>query len=84
MRPELLAGYIDANILAVGAGFDLIMSDQYEALQDDFQPEKLREALVAYVEVLDAARAEHQNHIPFESKDPAAIARASGRCLNVD
>lgn len=84
MRPELLDGYIEAGILAVGAGFDLIMSDQYQALQDDFRPERLREALVAYVQVLDAARAEHQPHIPFATRDATAIAQASGRCLNVD
>ena len=84
MRPELLPGYIEANILAVGAGFDLILGPEYGALQEDFRPERLREALISYVQTLDAARAEHQSHIPFTSKDAAAIARASGRCLNVD
>ncbi len=84
MRPELLPGYIEANILAVGAGFDLVLSADYAALQDDFRPERLREALVAYVASLDAARQEHQGHIPFGSRDAAAVARASGRCLNVE
>ncbi len=83
MRPELLAEYIEAGILAVGAGFDLILGPAYEAMQDDFDAARLRDAVVAYLEVLEAARAEHQAHIPFASEDAAAIARASGRCLNV-
>ena len=68
----------------MGAGFDLILGPDYQAMQDDFDAGRLRDAVVAYVEVLDAARAEHQAHIPFASRDAAAIARASGRCLNVE
>jgi len=84
MRPELLPGYIEANILAVGAGFDLILGDDYAGQQDDFRPADLREALAAYVGVLEEARAQFQPDIPFATGDAVAIAAASGRCLNVE
>ena len=82
MRPELLPGYIEANILAVGAGFDLILSEDYGPMQESFDPARLFAAMVNYLKALDEARAQHQAHIPFAGKNVAAIAKASGRCLN--
>ncbi len=83
MRPELLADYVEANILSVGAGFDLILGPEYDAMQADFRPARLREAAVSYVSVFGEARREFQGEIPFDSRDAVAIAQASGRCLNV-
>ena len=83
MRPELLPAYVEANILAVGAGFDLVLSDDYDRMQESFDAETLRAALVSYVQALGEARAQHQADIPFDGRDATAIAQASGRCLNV-
>lgn len=45
-------------------------------------PGRLADALAAYVKAVAAARKQHQGHIPFDGNDAAAVAAASGRCLN--
>ncbi len=82
IRPEIISDYIEANVLVVGAGFDLILDRQYVAMQEDFNENRLLDALKEYVAAVETARQEYQPHIPFAGKDPVAIAAASGRCLN--
>jgi 2-dehydro-3-deoxyphosphogluconate aldolase/(4S)-4-hydroxy-2-oxoglutarate aldolase len=83
MRPELLGDYVEAQVLVFGAGFDLILGSDYEAMTTKFVPGRLKKVTQDYLEALRGARRKFQPQVPFESKDAAAIARASGRCLNV-
>lgn len=83
MRYDALPGYVEAGVLAFGAGFNIILGPEYRSLQAVFEAERVQEGLVDYLRTLDRVRVQYQEHIPFASKDAAAIARASGRCLNV-
>jgi 2-dehydro-3-deoxyphosphogluconate aldolase/(4S)-4-hydroxy-2-oxoglutarate aldolase len=84
LRPELLADYVEAQVLVFGAGFDLILGDDYQTLAARFVPGRLQKATADYLAALRAARRKFQPQVPFDTKDAAAIARASGRCLNVE
>lgn len=83
IKPNLAAGYIEAGILAVGAGLEMALGADYIALQAAFDAEIMRERVQDYVATLDRARQRHQPDIPFASRDLVAIQRASGRCLNL-
>jgi len=83
IKHEVLPGYVAAGVLAFGAGFDLILGPDYRSCQAVFEDEPVRQGLANYLRTLDRTRPQYQEHIPFDSKDPVAIARASGRCLNV-
>jgi len=82
IRPKVIDDYVEAQVLVFAAGFDIILGDAYAQMAQQFAPERLGEALGAYVAAIREARKRHQGHIPFDSKDAAAIAAASGRCLN--
>lgn len=83
MRYEVLPGYVEAGVLAFGAGFNVILGAEYRSLQAVFEPDRIQEGLRNYLRTMARARGQYQEHIPFASKDAAAIAKASGRCLNV-
>jgi 2-dehydro-3-deoxyphosphogluconate aldolase/(4S)-4-hydroxy-2-oxoglutarate aldolase len=83
MKYGVLPGYVAAGVLAFGAGFDLILGADYRSCQAAFDADRVREGLNDYLRTLDRARRQYQEHIPFASRDAAAIARASGRCLNI-
>lgn len=83
MKYDVLPGYVAAGVLAFGAGFDLILGADYRSCQAAFDADRVREGLVNYLRTLERARRQYQEHIPFASRDAAAIARASGRCLNI-
>ena len=82
MRPEVLGAYVEAQVLVFGAGFEMILGDDLEAARQCFTPGPLRAALGRYAGALAEARAKYQGGVPFAGADPAAIAAASGRCLN--
>ena len=85
MRPEVIGPYVQAQVLVFGAGFEVILGEEDTlALSRKFTPEPLREALARYTAAIADARAKYQPNVPFAGKDPAAIAAASGRCLNHD
>ena len=84
MRPETIGPYVEAQALVFGAGFDIILGEDYQAASRRFTPAVLRKSLARYTAAIAEARAKHQPSVPFASKDPAAIAAASGRCLNHD
>jgi hypothetical protein len=69
-------------VLVFAGGFDIILGESYAQMTQQFAPARVREPLAAYVAAIREARRRHQPHIPFDSKDPSAIAAASGRCLN--
>lgn len=83
MKPNIAAGYIEAGILAVGAGLEMALGADYVALQAAYDTEIMRGRIQDYATNLDRARQRHQAHIPFASRDLAAIQQASGRCLNL-
>lgn len=83
MKADLLPGYVAANVLAFGAGFNMVLGPDYGPMQRVFDGERLYEGLLPYLRTLDRTRLQYQAHIPFSGKDAVAIARASGRCLNV-
>jgi 2-keto-3-deoxy-6-phosphogluconate aldolase len=83
IRPETIPDYIAGNVLCFIAGFDIIIKDDYEAMQEDFKKSTLLTALDEYTEAVDEARAEYQPEIPFGSGDIDAVIEASGRCLNI-
>ena len=83
MKHDVLPGYVAAGVLAFGAGFDLILGPEYRSCQAVFEAETVRQGLTSYLRTLDRTRRQYQEHIPFAGKDAAAIARASGRCLNI-
>jgi len=83
MKYDVLPGYVAAGVLAFGAGFELILGAEYRSCQAVFEADRVREGLTSYLRTLDRTRRQYQEHIPFAGKDAAAIARASGRCLNV-
>ena len=83
MRPESIGPYVEAQVLVFGAGFEVILGEENcQALARKFTPAPLRKALARYTAALAEARSKYQPGVPFASKDPAAIAAASGRCLN--
>lgn len=83
MRSEIIPDYIEASILAVAAGFDLVLAQDYVSMQENFDENQLLEALKDYVTTIKSARQKYQPHIPFAGKDAVRVASASGRCLNV-
>lgn len=83
MKFDVLPGYIAAQVLAFGAGFNMVLGPDYVPMQRVFEPEVMRERLAPYLRTLARERAQHQAGIPFDTKDARAIALASGRCLNV-
>lgn len=84
MKRNIVAGYFEAQVLAVGAGLDQLLGADYIALQAYFDEERVRVALRDYLAAVESARRRFQPQVPFDSRDPVAIARASGRCLNAD
>lgn len=83
IKANLAAGYIEAGVLAVGAGLDLILGPEYIALQAVYDDYVMRERLLDYVGQVERARQRHQPTVPYASRDVTAIQQASGRCLNV-
>jgi 2-keto-3-deoxy-6-phosphogluconate aldolase len=83
MKYDVLPGYVAAGVLAFGAGLELVLGPDYRSCQAVFEAERVREGLAGCLRTLERTRRQYQEHIPFASKDAAAIARASGRCLNV-
>lgn len=82
IRPEAVGEYVEAQVLVFAAGFDIILGEWYARADGRAATNLLRDALGRYTTAIRRARRQHQGQIPFESKDPAAIAAASGRCLN--
>lgn len=83
IKYDMLPGYVSAGILAFGVGFDLILGPDYRSVQAVFDGDRIQEGLNSYLRTLDRTRAQYHEQVPFASRDAAAIARASGRCLNV-
>jgi 2-keto-3-deoxy-6-phosphogluconate aldolase len=83
MKYGVLPGYVAAGVLAFGSGLELVLGPEYRSCQAVFEPEPLRLGLGNYLRTLARTRRQFQDHIPFAGKDAAAIAAASGRCLNV-
>lgn len=83
MKYDVLPPYVAAEVLAFGAGFDLILGADYRSVQAVFDSERIQEGLKSYLRTIDRTRAQYQQHVPFASRDANQIAKASGRCLNV-
>ena len=83
VRFELQAGYIAAGTLLCGAGFDTILGPDYRPMQRAFDEEYVQEALTRFLLPIDRIRRTLLENVPFASRDPLAIAAATGRCLNV-
>lgn len=83
VRFELQAGYIAAGTLLCGAGFDTILGPDYRPMQRAFDEEYVQEALNRFLLPIDRIRRTLLEGVPFASRDPLAIAAATGRCLNV-
>lgn len=83
LRPELIDTYTEAGMLVAVAGFDLILRDQYEQLQDQYEADFVGTALAQYREAFAAARMKHQPTVDFNSADAATIQAQTGRFMNV-
>lgn len=83
IKYDNVAGYVAAKVLAFGAGLNMVLGPDYVPMQRSYDPDTLRERLTPYLQAVARARAQYQPGVPFESKDPRAIAAACGRCLNV-
>ena len=83
VRFELQAGYIAAGSLLCGAGFDTILGPDYRPMQRAFDEEYVQDGLMRFLLPIDRIRRTLLEGVPFASKDPLAIAAATGRCLNV-
>lgn len=84
MRPEVIGPYVEAQVLVFGAGFDIILGAELDAMSRRFAPGVLTKALGRYTAAIAEARAKHMPGVPFTGKDPFAIAATSGRYLNHD
>jgi 2-keto-3-deoxy-6-phosphogluconate aldolase len=82
IRPDLVDSYVEAGALAAVAGFDLILGGRYRDMQAAPDWTFIRDAMAAYADAFRAARARHMGRVPFDSADPVAIQRESGRFLN--
>ena len=83
MKYENIPAYVAANVLAFGAGLNMVLGPDYVPMQRFYDADTLRDRLTPYLQTLARTRGQHQAGVPFESKDPRAIAAACGRCLNV-
>jgi 2-dehydro-3-deoxyphosphogluconate aldolase/(4S)-4-hydroxy-2-oxoglutarate aldolase len=84
IRPDVIPGYVEAHVLVFACGFEVILGDDCDAMARRWDAGLVRDALAAYTGAIREARQRCEPGVPFESGDAAAIARASGRCLNVD
>jgi 2-dehydro-3-deoxyphosphogluconate aldolase / (4S)-4-hydroxy-2-oxoglutarate aldolase len=84
VRPETIGPYVEAQVLVFGAGFEVILGEDLAAVARRFASGPVQRALARYTTALAEARARYQTGVPFGGKDAAAIAAASGRCLNHD
>lgn len=82
MKCHHAGGYIAAGALAIEAGFDLLLGPDYRPMQRAFDEDLVRERLEPWVHDIERARRHYQGEVPFSSRDPEAIAKASGRLLN--
>jgi 2-keto-3-deoxy-6-phosphogluconate aldolase len=83
IRVNIAPGYVEVGVLAIGAGFDVILGADYVALQAAFDDFVMREKLTEHVATLYRARQRYQADVPFGTRDALAVQDASGRCLNV-
>ncbi len=83
LRPALIDDYVAAGMLVCVCGFDLILSEHYLAMQDDFQAPVMRDQLNAYVAAFSAARQQHLPGVDFAGGDARRLQDQTGRCLNV-
>ncbi len=83
MKANVAVGYIEAGVLAVGAGLDQILGAEYSAMQAAYDEYTMREKLTEYMRTIARARAAAQPEVPYDSADALAIQQASGRCLNL-
>ena len=83
MRPELIGEYVEAGMLVAVAGFDLILGERYEEMQEHPDYEAVTHAIEGYVEAFRKARATHMPEVGFASGDAFQIQSQSGKFMNV-
>lgn len=83
VRFELQPGYITAGSMLCGVGFDTIMGPDYHPMQRAFDEDYVQEALQRFLLPIDRARRTLYENVPFASRDPWAIAKATGRCFSI-
>jgi len=84
IRPARIREFVQARVLVCVSGFDLILRDRLQAMQQDFDEAEVRGCVAEYVEAFSAARRELQPEVDFASADPALIQQQSGQFLNAD
>lgn len=78
-----VGGYVAIGALAVGVTFDQILGPDYRPMQRAFDEEIVLERLEPFTESMARSRRHYHEAVPFETRDPEAISKASGRLLNL-
>lgn len=82
VRASHLPDLVAAGVLVAVCGFDLILGERYQALQQAFDAAQAQERVAAYVAGFAEARRKFRPNVDFMSGDPRIVQQQSGQFMN--
>ena len=83
VRPANVPDLVSAGTLVCVSDFDLILQDQYQAMQKRLDAQVVRTCIGEYVAQFAESRRKYRPNVDFASADPVKIQRESGQFMNV-